>query len=38
MLSSTALNGVWLSAGVAQRLAALALLVWLVLVARQLSR
>jgi hypothetical protein len=38
MLSSTALNGVWLSAGVAQRLAALALLVWLVLVAQRLSR
>lgn len=38
MFSSTALDGVLLSAGVAQRLAALALLAWLVLVARRLSR
>lgn len=38
MFSSTALSGVVLSAGVAQRLAALALLAWLVLVARRLSR
>lgn len=38
MLFSTALSGVVLSAGVAQRLAALTLLTWLVLVARRLSR
>lgn len=38
MLFSAALGGVVLSTGVAQRLAALMLLTWLVLVARRLSR